>query len=319
MRKVTIVRPKELNLFNRNFGNLKQYVLENVNENTFQNYLYEAISERLFEKVPEMNNKSCEILLKFIDEEYCQQIEDHLQIITLSNDIILKNEYDDIKRKSIRCSKKDKTTLDIIIEQFSTEDFIRYLCEEEISENEEVFSQVRFPVQKLTKEDFIGNIYFIPKQEIRDIKLPKSIIKLIDKVIKLYPELKGKKNIILTSFISKALITADMLLHCKPEYLYLLSIVDNRYLEAVKVILSRLEAWKSQLFLSNIKRKKQEREFFIVDDIVGQLEKDYNEEEQEASKNFLKIIFLQTLLLGYYYITKLRLRCFIDKIMQIRI
>ena len=300
MRKITTVRPKELNLFNRNFGNLKQYVLKNIHESTFQDYLREAISERLFEKDLGMNNKSCEILLKFVAEEYLQQIEDHLQIITLSNDIILKNEYDDMKRKSIRCSKKNITTLDIIIEVFLTENFIKYLCEEEIFENKGVFSQVRFSVQKLTKEDVIGDIYFIPKQEIKDIKLPEAIVNLIDEVIKLYPGLKGKRDIILTSFISKALVTADMLLHCKPEYLYILSQADNRYLEAVKAILSKLEAWKSQLFLSNIKRKfeMQAKEIFNADDILSEIEKEYNEEEQEEFKQFLENNFLTNITFG---------------------
>ena len=65
------------------------------------------------------------------------------------------------------------------MEEFSTEDFIKYLCEEQISENKEIFSEVKFSILRLTSEEEIGYIHFLPINEIQNIKLPKTIVYLI--------------------------------------------------------------------------------------------------------------------------------------------
>lgn len=299
MRKITTVRPKELNLFNRNFGNLKQYVLDEVEEDAFQAYLKEPTAERLFESNQETKGKFLEAVCKLLDEEYRQQIEDHLQIITMSNDIILKNEYDDMKRKNIKCSRRVKSTMDIIIEEFTSKAFIEYLCEEAIEDNQETYL-IKLIVQELTKQNIIGEIYFNSKEEIRNIKLPEAVIELIDEVIKTYPNLKDKSKSIQSSFICKLLITADMLLHCNIIYLYLLSNADTRYLEAVKTIISKLDAWKSQLFFNTIRKKLElnPNDFITSDDILRKLEREFTEEEEQKLGEILENNFITNIAFG---------------------
>ena len=299
MRKVTTVRPKELNLFNRNFGNLKKYALEKLPEGVLESYLQEILSERLFENGAEENEKFCKSVLSLLDEEYRQQIEDHLQIIIMSNDIILKNEYDDMKRKNIRCSRREKTTMDIIIEEFSSEAFIQYLCKKGMQKEQDIFL-VKLIVQRLTKQEIIGDIYFDPEEEIQNIKLPESVNSLIDKVIKSYPRLRCKSKYIKTSFICKALITADMLLHGNINYFYLLSNEDSRYLDAVKAVLNRLEAWKNQQFFCTMKRKLEiySDDFISKNNVFSKFEREFTEEEQQKFKEFLENNFLTNISFG---------------------
>lgn len=303
MRKLTTVKPKILNLFNRDFGNLKQYVIDDLEEEFYQEYKLNTVARRLFEYSKEEAIFFNQTILTFLDEKYKQKIEDYLQLVVMSNDIILRNQYNDTKRSEIRCSRKGKTTIDLIMESFLSEDFIRYLCDEELGKVI-LGERIGFTVNRLATEYKIGTIFFCAKEEIGSIILSDIINKKINNVIQdEYPELIGKNKSIQTRFICKVLITADILINCDCVSICMLSKQDKRYIKALTLILSKIDAWRNQLFFYSIRYSFQlySEKLENMENILEKYEREFSKEEKEEFDKFLEDNFLINISFGLLF------------------
>lgn len=280
MIKITNVRPKELNIFNRDFGNLKQYVVNDLLKETWQEFILTTVTHQLFESELEIAKKFNKSVLNLLDERYKQQLEDHLQISMSNCDIMTKSEYDDEKRKNIKCTRKGESIIDTIIEEFSSKKFIEYLCDEEL--------------QRQTGECF----------EIKKIKLPDVTAKLIYQVInENYLELKGKNKIIEANFIYKVLVIADMLTNGNETLIYILENEDVRCAEVIQNVLNKLETWRKQLFFYILRKKLElnKDEYIKMNNILKKYEPNWNEKQKEDFVDFLEDNFFTNISFGILF------------------
>lgn len=271
MRKVTSVRPKELNLFNRDFGNLRQFLLDDLPEDTYKEFILTTITEGLFTYEFEIAKKFNDVILKLLDRKYKQQLEDNLQITILSKDIKEKFEYDDDKRKRIKFNQYGKSIIDITMEVFSSELFIRYLCDEQlIKEDDELMNNSN------------KNI---------NIKLPEEVTDLIKKVIEeSYLNLLGKNKIIELAFIYKVLTTSYIITNGTEILKHVLEYEDKCYLQAMEIIVNRLEPWRRQLFFYVAKSNDYTE--------LEEFDNNFTEKEQEEFKEFLEDNFFTNISIG---------------------
>ena len=97
-----------------------------------------------------------------------------------------------------------------------------------------------------------------------------------------------------------------MILHCNVGYTWLLSNSDFRYQNAVKSILNRLDAWKTQLFFCHIRKKFELYTEGNVssDNVLRSFERQFSKVEKEQFGDFLENNFLTNIAFGVLFVNE---------------